>query len=73
MPETPDFDEGFDPPDEALYRSYPTWQLEQCRNGFAEERETGRAPTGEARRLPAGYYDTRLALIDRLLLERRGW
>jgi hypothetical protein len=68
MPETPDYDE----PDDALYRSYSTWELEQLRAAIVTERETGRSATGEARRLPAGYYDTRLALIDQLLGERAG-
>lgn len=69
MAETDDFD----PPDEDLYRSYSTWELEQLRVATLNTQQEGRSPSGEERRLPAGYYETRIALIDRLLKERRGW
>lgn len=72
MAKTPNDDDVFDEPDEALYRSYSAWQLEQLRRAFATERQEKRSASGEARRLPAAYYDARLALIDRLLAERGG-
>ena len=42
VPETDDFD----PPDEDLYRSYSTWELEQLRAATLTERETGRSASG---------------------------